>query len=67
MDLLERVQRRPQKLSEGWSTSATRKGWESWSSSAWRREGSGEILLWPFSTERGPTRKLERDVLQGCV
>jgi len=29
MDLLEQVQRRPQKLSEGWNPSAVRKGWES--------------------------------------
>jgi len=31
-----------QKWSEGWSTSPTRTGWESWSCSAWRREGCGE-------------------------
>ena len=29
------------------------------------REGSGETLLWPSSTWRGPARKLERDFLQG--
>ena len=48
MDLLEGVQRRPQKWSEGWSVSPTRKGWESWGSSVCRREGSRETLLWPF-------------------
>ena len=36
MDLLERVQRRPQKWSEGWNTSPMKEGWER---SAWRREG----------------------------
>jgi len=30
MELLGRVHRRPQKWSEGWSTSPVRKGWESW-------------------------------------
>ncbi|KAK4831333.1 hypothetical protein QYF61_016822 [Mycteria americana] len=49
MELLERVQRRPQKWSEGWNTSAVEKGWESWGCSAWRREGCGETLLWPFN------------------
>ena len=44
MDLLERVQRRPRKWSERWSTSAVRTGWESWGCSAWRREGSEETL-----------------------
>ena len=50
MDLLERVQRRPEKWSEGWSTSPMRKGWGSWGCSAWRREGWGKTLLRPFST-----------------
>ena len=52
-DLLERVKRRPQKWSEGWSTPPMRKGWESWGCSAWRREGSTETLLQPSSTHRG--------------
>ena len=43
----------PQRWSGGWSTSAMRKGWGSWGCSAWRREGCGESLLWPFSTWRG--------------
>ena len=58
MDLLEQIQRRPQKWSEGWSTSPVRKGWESWGSSAWRREGCGETLEQPSSTFRGPTEKM---------
>jgi len=33
--------------------------------SAWRREGSRETLLQPFSTWRGTTRKLKRDFLRG--
>jgi len=41
------------KSMEGWNTSHMRKGWKSWGCSAWRREGSSEILFWPFSTERG--------------
>ena len=45
MDLLEWVQRRPQKWSEGWYPSAVRKGWESWGCSAWRREGSRDGRL----------------------
>ena len=41
--LWEWVQRRPQRWSEGWSTSSSRTGWESWGCSAWRREGGKEI------------------------
>jgi len=33
-----------QRSSEGWNTSAMRTGWESWSCSAWGREGSGKTL-----------------------
>jgi len=51
---------RPQKWSQGWIISPTRKGWESWSCSAWRREGSGE---WPFNNCRGPIRKIRTDFL----
>ena len=40
----------PQRRSEGWNTSLTRAGWESWCCSAWRREGFCKTLLWPFST-----------------
>ena len=50
MDLLEWVQRRLQKRSEGWNTSVMREGWESLGSSAWWREGSRETLELPFST-----------------
>jgi len=50
LELLEQGQRRPQKWSESWSTSAVRKGWESWGCSACRREGCGETLARPFST-----------------
>ena len=50
MELLERVQRRLQKWSEGWSTSPMRTGWANWACSAWRREGCGETWLQPFST-----------------
>jgi len=53
LDLLELGQRRPQQWSKGWSTSAVRKGWESWGCSAQRREGSGETLEKPASAWRG--------------
>ncbi|PKU44616.1 pol- hypothetical protein [Limosa lapponica baueri] len=43
MDLLERVQRRPQGCSEGW-TSLLQLQAESWGGLAWKREGSGETL-----------------------
>ena len=49
-DLLERVQRSPQKWSEGWNTSPVRKGWDSWGCSAWKRGVFGETLFWCFST-----------------
>jgi len=45
MELLEQGQRRPQKLSEGWNTSAVMKGWESWHCSDWRR---GKALGRPY-------------------
>ena len=67
MDLLERGQRRPQKLSEGWNISAMRKGWESWGCSAWRREGCGETWLQLFNTWRRPIRKKGTDFLAGSV
>jgi len=57
VDLLERVQRRPQKCSEGWSTSPVRTGRESWGCSAWRREGCGETLEQPSSTLKGAYKK----------
>jgi len=65
MDLLERGQRRPQRWPTGWSTSPTRKGWESWGCSDWRREGSRETLLQPSSTCRGLIGKMGRDFLAG--
>ena len=52
---------------EGWNTSPVRKGWESCDCSSWRREGSWKTFSQPSSTWRGPTRKLERDFLQGPV
>ena len=57
----------PRKLSEGWNTSPMRKGWESWGYSAFRRQDFGDTTYEPSSTWRGPTRKLERDFLQGHV
>lgn len=36
----------PQRSSEGWSTSPMVKGWESWESSAWKREGlRGDLIV----------------------
>lgn len=39
-----------QRSSEGWKISHTRAGWENWSSSAWRREGSWVMIWQPSST-----------------
>jgi len=39
----------PWGYSEGWNTSPMRKGWERWTCLVWRREGSKETSLWPFS------------------
>jgi len=44
MELLEEAQRRPQKLSERWSTSPMGNGWDSWGCSACRREGCGDTI-----------------------
>jgi len=49
---------RPQRWSECWSNSPTRKDWESWGCSACRREGCGETLQQPSSTWRGPIGKM---------
>ena len=62
-----RSRRGSQQQSEGWNASPTTKDWDSWGCSACRREGCGETLQQPFSTWRGPTRKLKRDFLQGPV
>lgn len=35
--------------------------------SAQRQGGFGKTLLWPFSTQGEPKRKLERDILAGPV
>ena len=48
-------------------TSHKRKGWESCGYSAWRKKGSGEILLWPFNTWRGLGRKIRTYFLAGSV
>lgn len=47
--MLNQVQRKPVRWGEGWNTSPAQAGWEGWGSSCHRREGSGEILSWPFS------------------
>ena len=48
---------RPQKWSEDWSSSPTRKGWESWGCSAWRREGCRKDLIAAFQYLKGACRK----------
>ena len=51
--------------SEGWNPSAAEKGRESWGCPAWRREGSGETFLRPFSTERGLVTETGTEFLAG--
>lgn len=65
--LLEWVQKRTQKWSEGWSTSPVKTGWETWSDSGGRWECSEETLFWLFSTKRKPLRKMGTDFLAGAV
>jgi len=67
MELLEQVQRRPQRWSKGWSTSPMRKDWESWGYSACRREGSGETSEQPSSSWREPTGKMGKIFSAGLV
>ena len=38
----------PQRWSEGWSTSPSRKGWESWGCSAWRRQWGDLIAAFQY-------------------
>lgn len=45
--------------SDGWNSSPTRKGWERWGWSAWRR---GDLQT-TYTAWREPTRKLEGDFL----
>lgn len=47
--LLEWAHRKLQRCSECWSSSALNTGWESWTCSAWRKEGSRDISLQPSS------------------
>ena len=54
----------PQKCSEGWNTSPVRKGLDSWGCSAWRREGSRDASLCPFSTWRGAYKKAGERLFQ---
>lgn len=44
VDRLERVERRPWRCSEGWSTSAAETGWENWGCFTWRMDGLGNPL-----------------------
>lgn len=54
----------PQGLLEGCSTSPVRES-ETWNCSPWRGEGSRVTLLWPSSSKRQPTRRLERNFHTG--
>ena len=42
---------RPQKWSEGWSTSAVSSGWKSWCCSAWRRVQGDVIVAFQYLKE----------------
>jgi len=67
MELLEQVQRRSTKMIGGIEHLAYKKRLKSWGSSSWRREGSGEILLWPSSTQSRLIRKMGTNYLAGPV
>jgi len=47
-DLLERVQLRTTKMTWIWSISHTRKGWEPWGCSAWRRTRGDFIIAYKY-------------------
>jgi len=66
MDLLERVQRRPQKRSEGWNTCfcCEDRLKELGMFSLEKRRLQGDLRP-ACQCLKGPTRKLERDFLQG--
>lgn len=52
VELLEGVQWRAINMIRDWSISHMSKGWGSWDCLAWKREGSGEILLMHINTWR---------------
>ena len=61
VELLEQVQRGPQRQEEHWS----KKGYGSWGCSAWRKEGSGEDLTTSFQYLQRTYRKAGEELHQG--
>lgn len=66
-ELLERVQQRPTKKIKNWNISPMWKGWERWSCSALRQEGSGGIfrILMCKEQDLGNTRISKSGVATG--
>lgn len=64
VSLLEWVQGRPWRCSEGWTTSAVETGWDSQGCSAWRREGFRETLE-HHPVPKGATGDLEMNFGKG--
>lgn len=50
---------RPLRLWKGWNISHVKKGWESWDSLAWKREGSGCITSMYANISRENIKKME--------
>ena len=66
MDLLERVQRRPQRRSGGWNTSLMGTDRELGLFSLEKRRPKGDLIA-AFQYLKGATGKMERDSLSGSV
>lgn len=59
----EQVQRRVRKMINGLEHLSCEDSLRESGCSAWRREGSGETLLWPQNTVRGLLRKVEKEAV----
>jgi len=64
MELLERVQRGPTKVIRGLEYLSCEEGLRESGLFSLQKRGFRETLMQPFSTRRGPTRKLERGYSQ---
>lgn len=61
--LLEHVQRRVRKMTKGLERLSCKDRPRELECSAWKREGSGETLLWFWNTVRGLLRKRDREAV----